>query len=232
MQIDIRRQHIPWAMTALRAVLGPVLIAGEKSGWSGPTLAWLVVTALISDIFDGVLARRWHCDTAAVRLFDTLADTMFYLCVGIALWIGRPGQPQLLRSNMFLLAAPLIAEAMNFGLAFLKFGKPASYHSYLAKTWGLVMATAVVATFASHHPSLLLPFALALGIACNLEGLTMSFLLPDWQRDIRTLSIAWSMRLALQQQGRTILRQITPTGTLRTPPNVDPLTNPSGSIRC
>jgi len=207
-------------MTALRAVLGPVLIAGEKSGWSGPTLAWLVVTALISDIFDGVLARRWHCDTAAVRLFDTLADTMFYLCVGIALWIGPPGQPQLLRSNMVLLAATLIAEAMNFGLAFLKFGKPASYHSYLAKTWGLVMATAVVAVLASRHAGPLFPLALALGIACNLEGLAMSLVLPVWHKDVKTLLAAVRLRAAIegraitiQPQTQTMRRRLTPKTT-------------------
>jgi CDP-diacylglycerol--glycerol-3-phosphate 3-phosphatidyltransferase len=190
MQIKIGTEGIPWAMAAGRALLGPVLIAGERCGWNGLMLAWLVVAALLSDIFDGVLARRWKCDTAGVRLFDSMADTVFYACVAIALWIG---QPQILRANAGLLAALLALEAMRFGLDFARFGKPASYHSYLAKTWGLVMAIAVVAAF-GWGASGLMPVALALGIASDLEGLAMSVVLPVWRKDVKTLRAAWRLR--------------------------------------
>src|ERR1017187_2135514 len=174
MRTNISKEEIPWAMAAGRALLGPVLIAGERCGWNSLMLVWLGVAALASDIFDGVLARRWRCDTAGVRLFDSMADTVFYLCAAIALWIG---QPHLLRANAGLLAALLALEAARFAVDFAKFGKPASYHSYLAKTWGLVMATAVVAAFAWGGwvgASRLLGVSLALGIACDLEGLAMS----------------------------------------------------------
>ena len=202
MRIRIQRERLPWAMAAGRALLGPVLIAGEKCGWNGLTLAWIVVATLMSDIFDGVLARRWRCDTAGVRLFDSMADTVFYGCVTIAIWIG---QPQLLRDNAGLLAALLALEGGSFGLNFAKFGKPASYHSYLAKAWGLTMATAVVAVFASRHARPLLPVALALGIACNLEGLAMSLVLPVWRKDVKTLHAAW--RLRVEMRGRPEMRK-------------------------
>lgn len=197
MNINIRRQQIPWAMAAGRAVLGPVLIAGAACNGSGLALASLVITALLSDIFDGILARRWQCDTAGLRLFDSMADTVFYLCVAVALWIG---QPQLCRANAGLMAALLTLEAMRFALDFAKFGKPASYHSYLAKAWGLVMAIAVVAVLASPHASGLIPVALLLGIACNLEGFAMSLLLPVWRKDVTSLRAA--LRLRDQMQGK------------------------------
>jgi len=92
MQMRIRKQHIPWLMATARALLGPVLVIGEKCGWKGFTLAALIVTALLSDIFDGILAPRWNCDTAAVRLFDSMPDTFFYAFVVAALWIGRPAE--------------------------------------------------------------------------------------------------------------------------------------------
>jgi TonB family protein len=44
---------------------GPVLIAGAVCSWNGFALAGIVIAALVSDIWDGVLARRWRCDTAA-----------------------------------------------------------------------------------------------------------------------------------------------------------------------
>ena len=194
MQI-IRKQSIPWAMAAGRAALGPILIAGQESGWNGATLAAIVVAALVSDIFDGVLARRWSCDTAAVRLFDSMADTVFYLCSAAALWIG---QPPVLRHYAALLIPLLALEAMRFGLDFAKFGKPASYHSYLAKTWGLVMAVGVVAVFWLQRANLIFALAMMLGILCNVEGLAMSLMLPVWRKDIKTLREAWRLRRQLQ----------------------------------
>src|SRR5438874_5417232 len=171
----LRRQSIPWAMAAIRALLGPVLIVGDRCEWSCATLASLVLAALLSDIFDGVLARRWHCDTAAVRLFDSMVDTVFYLCVALALWLG---QPRIWHDNALLLGGLLSLEALRFVVDFAKFGKPASYHSYLAKTWGLVMATAVIVTFASASASRMLPIALGLGVVTDLEGLAMSVMVP------------------------------------------------------
>jgi phosphatidylglycerophosphate synthase len=194
MRINFRRQQIPWTMAGIRAALGPILIAGQARGWNGFTLAFLVLAALLSDIFDGVLARRWKCDTAGVRLFDSMADTVFYLCVAAALWIG---QPQIWITWSGLLLSVLGLEAIRFAFDFTKFGKPASYHSYLAKLWGLVLAAAVMTAFATERASLLIPAALVLGSACNLEGLAMSAILPVWQRDIRTLRAAWRLRREL-----------------------------------
>ena len=107
MRLNIRKQHIPWMMAAARAALGPVLIAGAASSWNGFTLAGVVVSALVSDIYDGVLARRWRCDTAGVRLFDSMADTVFYLCTAVALWMS---QPQLWRSYGGLLVVLLVLQ--------------------------------------------------------------------------------------------------------------------------
>lgn len=188
------RQMVPWAMAAGRALLGPVIILGDRCGWSGLTLAGMVVTALLSDIFDGVLARRWRMDTAAVRLFDSMCDLVFYVCVGVALWLY---QPHLLFGNLGILCALLAVEAANFAANFAKYGRPASYHSYLAKAWGLVLAAAIAAAFVSGHAGLLMRIALMLGIASNLETIAMSLMLPVWRRDVRTLAEAWRIRKQL-----------------------------------
>ena len=47
-----------------------------------------------------------------------------------------------------MLVVLLGMEAARFAFDFVKFGRPASYHSYLAKLWGLVMAVAVIGVFA------------------------------------------------------------------------------------
>jgi phosphatidylglycerophosphate synthase len=191
MQFSIRRQQIPWALAGARAALGPILIAGAECNWSGLALAAMVLGAAVSDIYDGVLARRWHCDTAAVRLFDTLSDTFFYLCAGVALWLARP---DIFRKNGDLLLVVLAMQAFHFGFDFAKFGKPASYHSWLAKSWGVVLVAALMAALATPYGSGLLGLSLMVGIVCKAEGLAMSFMLPRWTRDVRTLAAARALR--------------------------------------
>jgi CDP-diacylglycerol--glycerol-3-phosphate 3-phosphatidyltransferase len=192
--MKVRKQSIPWAMAAGRALLGPVLIFGERCNWSGVALASIVVTALFSDIFDGVLARRWNCDTAGVRLFDSMADTVFYAGVAMALWVGHP---RIWHDNLVLLRTLLSLEALRFVFELARYGKPASYHSYVAKTWGLVMAFAVIATFATRHGSHMVAAALLFGIAADLEGLAMSSILPVWKNDVKTVAVALRLRRQL-----------------------------------
>jgi CDP-diacylglycerol--glycerol-3-phosphate 3-phosphatidyltransferase len=185
------KERIPWLMAATRAVLGPVVILGGRAKWNGITLAVLIVTALLSDIFDGVLARRWKCDTAGVRLFDSMADIVFYACCAAALWMRYPG---VVRSLAVPIAAVVGLEALGLATAFVKFGKLPSYHSYVAKMWGLVLASALVAAFVTKHPEGWLIAALGLGALSNLEGISMSLIMPVWRQDVKTLAEAWRLR--------------------------------------
>ena len=198
MQMRLTKHQIPWLMAAVRAALGPVVVLGERCNWSGTGLAAVVVSALMSDIYDGVLARRWKCDTAGVRLFDSIADTVFYLCVGFALWFGRSPA---LRDNAALLMLVIGMELAHYALDFAKFGKPASYHSYLAKAWGLVMAGAVVVAFATGGGALLIRVSLAVGLLCKAEGLAMSLILPEWTRDVKAIAAAVRLRRDHINQG-------------------------------
>ena len=197
---------IPWFMAATRATLGPVMVIGGRAGWSGLTLAALVVTALLSDIFDGVLARRWKCDTAAVRFFDSMADKVFYLGCGASLWMRHT---HLMRSFAVPIGVVLGIEVLKLAFDFMKFGKPASYHSYLAKMWGLVLATTVVMSFAT-NVTLALRIAwwasLMLGLLACFEGLAISLLMPEWRHDLKTLWRALDVRrqiLTNRNVGRT-----------------------------
>ena len=191
MRFTIRKEQIPGAITALRAALGPVIIAGAACNWSGVALACMAVSAAIGDIYDGRLARRWKCDSPRVRFFDTMADTFFYACVGVALWLCRP---QILRASAGLIAAMLAVEALRWLLEILKYGKPASYHTHLARFWGVVMAVSVLAVLATAQGRILLDAAMLVGIACNLEGIAMSMVLPVWTRDVRNFRAAWDLR--------------------------------------
>ena len=201
----ISKERIPWLMAGARMMLGPVMILGERARWNGVALAMLIVAALLSDIFDGVLARRWKCDTAGVRLFDSMADIVFYAGCAIAVWMRHPS---VVRGLAVSIGVVVGLEAFCLAVAFIKFGKLPSYHSYLAKTWGLVLASALVAAFVTKHPVGWIVAALVLGALSNLEGLAMSFIMPVWRQDVKTLAVAWRLRGIAQHGGSKFIPKI------------------------
>jgi phosphatidylglycerophosphate synthase len=182
---------IPWALIGLRIVGCPLIVVGARRGMDGRWLGAVVVAALLSDIYDGVLARRWGSETSALRMSDSIADTVFYLGVVAVLWLR---EPQVLRGNWRLLAGLFALEGFRYIFDFWKYRKAASYHSYMAKTWGLLIAVAVVGVLSFDGLRPLIWVALIFGIVVNLEGLTMSLMLPRWQNDVKTLGQAWNLR--------------------------------------
>jgi phosphatidylglycerophosphate synthase len=118
MRFSFTKEQVPVVLTSVCVALGPLMIAGARCNWNGLTLAAIVLVALVSDIYDDVLARRWHCDTAAVRLYDSMADQVFYVCTGVGIWMDRR---EVLTNNGWLLMALLGAEALRYVVDFTKY---------------------------------------------------------------------------------------------------------------
>jgi phosphatidylglycerophosphate synthase len=188
------RRAIPWGLIGLRVLGGPLIVLGAWRGWAGGWLGAMVAAALLSDIYDGILARRWGGETAGLRMSDSVADTIFYLGVVGALWIR---EPEVLRGNWPWWVGLFVIEGVRYGFDFWKFGKAASYHSYMAKAWGLLIAVAVVGVLSFGGLRWLIRVALVFGIVVNAEGLAMSVMLPRWKNDVKTLGRAWEFRKAM-----------------------------------
>jgi phosphatidylglycerophosphate synthase len=188
------RRMIPWSLVALRVLLCPLILFGARHRWTGILLAVIVLVALVSDIYDGVLARRWGSETPALRVSDSIADTIFYLGVAGALWMLKP---DVIRNNTFWLGCLFALEGFRYIFDICRYRKPASYHSYLAKLWGIVLAVAMIGVFAFAGSEILVRIALGVGIAVNMEGIAMSAMLPRWKNDVKTLSRAWTIRKSM-----------------------------------
>jgi phosphatidylglycerophosphate synthase len=201
------RRLFPWLLVLGRGILGPALVYCQIAGWSGTALATIVASGLLSDIYDGVLARRWKTDTDRLRLADSMADIVFYLG---AAWSLAHRCPALWHAHRLLLVAMVTMEIERFAIDIVRFGKPSAYHAWLSKLAGLLLSTAVVVSFAlSGHghaaslaASLLLTTSLTIGLLSQAEGFAMSMLLPKWQRDVKSLYAAWRISTVLRRRLR------------------------------
>ena len=173
-------------------LLGPAIVWTAKAGWHARILfGSILIAALLSDIWDGVLARRWQCTTARLRVADSAADTVFYLGTAAAVIICYP---YVIRANRILLLALAAMEVARYCLDYIRFRKMASYHTYLAKAWGLLLIAASVSLLCFGRFPVLVTIALGWGVVCDLEGLAISMILREWAPDVKTLTRALEMR--------------------------------------
>ena len=157
-------------------------------------MAIAIVLALLSDIYDGILARKLGVATMMLRRADSIVDTIFYVAAAWATWIVAPTA---VRSFGKLLGCLGAFEASRYIFDYLKFRREASYHSYLAKLWGLVLASAFIMLLAFNVSGWLLFLALWMGILSDVEGLAISVLLPTWAHDVPSVVHAYRLRKSL-----------------------------------
>src|SRR5215207_5197468 len=117
---------IPAFLVFTRFVLGPLI---WWSVFSGMAPWWFMagfVLAYITDIFDGIIARRLGVATATLRMADSWVDTWLYFWVVLAVWTTRFESLQRFAVPIYILLALQISEWI-YGR--IKFGKLTGYHA-------------------------------------------------------------------------------------------------------
>ena len=208
------RKTIPWSLVVFRALLGPVLVlAAFRPSVAGLWLGAMVAAGFLSDIYDGVLARRWNTATSALRRADSAVDVLFYLGVLSAL-IVRHGHA--IRERIGLLAAVIALELLNCLFGLIKFRRMPSYHSYSARLWGALLAASTIILLSFNRSRWLVTLALVWGIASELESLAMTALLPQWMHDVKTLAQALAIRREMLSSSVPQLAESATIATQRT----------------
>ena len=174
----------PALLIAFRAACAPAIFVLACFDFSGVILSAVVLAALVSDVLDGVIARRTGTATVGLRSADTIVDTVFYAAAGIALKVAVP---HAFHGLVVPLLGLIIVHVSRTTFELTKYGRVAAYHMWSSKVLGLVVAAALLLSFLLERPTLLLPCALWLGIANELEGFAASVLLRGWRVDVASL---------------------------------------------
>jgi CDP-diacylglycerol--glycerol-3-phosphate 3-phosphatidyltransferase len=174
---------LPWLLIAVRLLFAPVIIFAALMGWRGSTLFAIAAMAMLSDLFDGVIARKLRLDTERIRQVDSRVDTVFYFAAGAALLYRFPNVWYQYR---FWIVALAIVELGRMAFEWQKFGRAAAYHMWSAKAWGLAMLLGFGEVTLKGHAGVLFILALVLGFVTNIEGLAASILFRHWRYDVAT----------------------------------------------
>jgi phosphatidylglycerophosphate synthase len=174
-------RSVPVLLTGLRALLAPVVVLlSLYAPWPEAFAASLIV-AFLSDVFDGVLARRLGVATANLRRLDSAADTLFYAACVFAAWQLYPAA---ITQRLVPLSVLAVLEALRYVVDFAKFKREASYHMWSSKVWGIALFVGFFSLLVLGASGAAVSLAIYVGIIADLEGLAISVLLPRWQADV------------------------------------------------
>lgn len=174
-------RSIPVLLTALRALLAPVvLLLSLYAPWP-KAFATCLVVAFLSDVFDGVLARRLGVATPNLRRLDSAADTLFYAACVFAAWHLYPTA---ITERLLPLGVLAALEATRYVVDFVKFHREASYHMWSSKVWGIALFVGFFSLLVLGSSGAAVSCAIYVGIVADLEGLAISIVLARWQADV------------------------------------------------
>ena len=82
--------RVPGVLVVLRMTLGPALVAETLCGAGRGLLVTTLTAAFLSDVFDGVIARRLQVVTGKLRTADSVVDRLYFACVALSVWLAHP----------------------------------------------------------------------------------------------------------------------------------------------
>jgi CDP-diacylglycerol--glycerol-3-phosphate 3-phosphatidyltransferase len=143
-----------------------------------------LVLAFVSDVFDGIIARRLGVATPALRLLDSVVDTVFYAC---AVLTALKLYPAALEAHATAIVALIALELTRYAFDFLKFRRAASYHMWSSKLWGLLLFAAFFSLLVFGRGGVALSAAIYAGIVADIEGLGISWILSESRTDVASI---------------------------------------------
>ena len=185
--------NLPLGLILFRFLLAPVILGlayfiGENSKL---VILILMYLGLISDILDGIIARKQNLSSARLRRLDSQTDMIFWLSIGISTWILYP---QLINDNHLAIWAILAMEISVYVISILKFKRETCTHAFLSKLWGITLLIAFTSLIGFNHAGLPFSAAIIMGLISHIDRILITLILPKWTHDIPSAYHAYLIR--------------------------------------
>jgi CDP-diacylglycerol--glycerol-3-phosphate 3-phosphatidyltransferase len=174
-------KNLPNFITGLR-ILGTAALLFVES----LSLPYFIIYVLagITDVLDGMIARLTKTTSALGSLLDSIADLFFYTVLLVKI---LPKLIEVLPTAIwFCVATVILIRIVSYSLAFVKYKRLASVHTYMNKmTGGAIFVYPFLLMTAAAIPAAFCVCAIA-GIA-SVEELLLHVLNKDYSADVRTI---------------------------------------------
>lgn len=191
---------LPVTLIYLRLALGfTIILLSIRHIDNYKLIAILLLTiGLLTDIFDGIIARRLKISTQTLRRLDSSVDQVFFISVAVATYIQCP---DFFKANTLKLIILLAFEGLTYLVSFIKFRKEIATHSIGAKIWTLLLFATLVQIILQCQSFILFNICFWAGLLTRLEIIAIILTLKNWTNDVPTFYHSLKLR-----QGKEIKR--------------------------
>jgi CDP-diacylglycerol--glycerol-3-phosphate 3-phosphatidyltransferase len=176
-------RNIPNALSAARIGATPVLGYFAAAG-AEHYFTWVLVPALLSDIADGFIARRFGLTSRLGALLDSIGDALLFF---VALFGVLVFYPELLHAHVMAGLLLMGSWIVEIAAALIRYRRLSSFHTYLSKAAAYLLGISIGVLFLWGLPAALLYVAVTASVVANLEELVLIWLLPQWRPNVRGL---------------------------------------------
>jgi CDP-diacylglycerol--glycerol-3-phosphate 3-phosphatidyltransferase len=176
-------RHVPNVLSGARALAVPVLLvlALEEQRVA---FTWVLIPALLSDIFDGWIARAFALESKLGAALDSVADSLMLFVSVYGIWVFYP---EVIREHAWLCGIAVGLWALEDLLALARYGRLSSFHTYLSKVVANLLGFFIGWLFLFGFEPWMLYLAAGTSIVASLEELALLRVLPEWRADVRGL---------------------------------------------
>ena len=146
---------------------------------------------LLTDILEGIIARRLKTSTQKLRRLDSTVDQVFFVSFVVATFVQCPG---FFKANLTKLLILLGLESLTYIVSFIKFKKEIATHSIGAKIWTLFLFATLIQVTIECQSYMLFNFCFWIGILTRLEIVAIIVTLKKWTNDVPTLYHSLQLR--------------------------------------
>lgn len=182
---------ISYILIIIRFILGPCLFLDAYDGRTGIWFLIGLVFGFLSDIFDGLIARRMNTVTAHLRELDGRVDVWFFAWIAASAWRTHPETVVAYRIPLLVVFG---LQVLAWSIDWLKYRRFSNYHAYSAKAFGLSIFAATGMWFSYGPVELLMWCVTIFGVICMVEEIAMTLLLPYWIYDVPSIFHALKIR--------------------------------------
>jgi phosphatidylglycerophosphate synthase len=177
---------IPYILTYSRLVMAVfyILVSICKPLQSNALVVGVLIAAILTDIFDGVIARRLKMSTVHLRQLDSKVDTVFWLSLMYVLIIMQSSFVKAHAIGIFILVA---SEILIQVIGYFRFNSSLALHTYAAKAWAILLTITVCEVFIGSHANFWFNIAFVWGIIAQLEIIIIIFKLKTFKADVSSV---------------------------------------------
>lgn len=145
----------------------------------------LILVGLLTDIFDGIVARQMGISSEKLRIWDSNVDQFFWLMViGTVFYLNY----SIIKAHLSLIIIIVILETLAYLFSYFKFKRVIATHSILAKIWTISLMVWIIEIIL-FQTNYTFPICFLLGLISRIEIIMIIVLLKKWATDIPSIFV-------------------------------------------